>query len=766
MNRNLSCTLTGMINERKRMRKAAVALTLLLLGAGASAKASGVERLNTWTHLGPAPIYNGTTVVSGRVDIAVSDPTDANVMYVGTGAGAGLPLGGGGVWKTTNYLTTDPAGPTWVPLTDAFPSLSIFGKSLALYPSDPNILYAAASGPNGGILKTVDGGVHWEYLFSDLFSAALFSALVIDPTDSNTVYVAVRGSVPGGTRVIGGVYRLHFTNTGSTWMNLTLAVAPGSVATDVLIDPSNPLVLYSGLVNATDSTEDGVYKSVDGGESWQLLTNGLFNGTQVGEWIALAMAPSSPQTVYTTIFQRGNSSTTPMLQRFLTTDAGNSWSMLPLPPVANHKQDYRFWHVVLGVDPSFPNVIYANATEPNFVASTDFGQTWRTLFTGSQFQGRIEDVVNAYFDSTGALAYVGDRGIQRVVDPLGMNPTLVSKQGNLGNFLFYNVTLDLRNPRRGFGVSQDQGKIVQFTGEATWTYASTGTEVGKVLINPQDSAIVYNLASLQTTFVTRSTDGGSHWTAASNGIDTSEFPVSEQFSQLAYNAFALDENRPSRLVLGGQSVWQTLDRGAHWTRISPVLSPTGGSGGGSPTPTPTATPTPASITAIAIAPSRRETLYAATEDGRFFATFDGGTSWLRRDHGLPVAPGNETLDIVIDPAHPNHVFVQTIGNAAQGRIWMTDTGGLVWTKLDSGIPTNLAVMSLAVDWRFRNPKLYAGTARGVFFSTDLGMNWAPFGQGLPRTIVRGLQILPRNGILVAATFGRGVYQTRLATPGH
>src|SRR6266496_464072 len=359
MDRNLSCTLTGMINERKRMRKAAVALTLLLLGAGASAKASGVERLDTWTHLGPAPIYNGTTVVSGRVDIAVSDPTDANVMYVGTGAGAGLPLGGGGVWKTTNYLTTDPAGPTWVPLTDAFPSLSIFGKSLALYPSNPNILYAAASGPNGGILKTVDGGAHWEYLFSDLFSAALFSALVIDPTDSNT---------------------------GSTWMNLTLAVATGSVATDVLIDPSNPLVLYSGLVNATDSTEDGVYKSVDGGESWQLLTNGVFNGTQVGEWIALAMAPSSPQTVYTTIFQRGNSSTTPMLQRFLTTDAGNTWSMLPLPPVANHKQDYRFWHVVLGVDPSFPNVIYANAAEPNFVASTDSGQTWRTLFTGSQFQ--------------------------------------------------------------------------------------------------------------------------------------------------------------------------------------------------------------------------------------------------------------------------------------------------------------------------------------------------------------------------------------------
>jgi photosystem II stability/assembly factor-like uncharacterized protein len=747
------------------MRKATIALMLLLFGAGVFANVWGAEGLNTWTRLGPARLFNGTTVVSGRIDIAVSDPTDPNVMYVGTGSGAGVPLGGGGVWKTTNYLTTDAAGPTWVPLTDDFPSLSIFGKSLALYPSNPDILYAAASGPNGGILKTVDGGAHWEYLFSDLFSAALFSALVSNPTDSNTIYVAVR--VPAGTPVAGGVYRLHFTNTGSTWVNLTSEVAPGSVATDVLIDPSNPLVLYAGLVRATDPTQNGVYQSVDGGESWQLLTNGLFNGRQVGEWIALAMAPSSPQTVYTTIFQPDNSSATPMLQRFLTTDAGNSWSMLPLPPVADRKQDYRYWHVVLGVDPSFPNVVYANAAEPNFVASTDSGQTWRTLFTGPQFSGRVEDVVNAYFDSTGALAYVGDRGIQRVVDPLGMNPTLVSKQGNLGNFLFYNVTLELdrRYPLRGFGVSQDQGKLVQFRLHPMWTYGSTGSEVGKVLIDPHDPTVVYNLAPSDRGFVTRSTDGGSQWTPASTGIDRSEFPISEQYSQDAYNAFALDEHRPSRLVLGGQSVWQTLDRGAHWTRISPVLSPTGGSGGGSPTPTPTATPTPASITAIAIAPSRGETVYAATEDGRFFATFDGGTNWLERDHSLPVASGNETLDIVIDPAHPNRVFIQTIGDAAQGRIWMTDNGGLVWTKLDSGIPTNLAVVSLAVDWRVRHPTLYAGTARGVFFSTDLGTNWALFGQGLPRTVVRGLQILLRDRILVAATFGRGVYQTRLAIPG-
>ena len=139
--------------------------------------------------------------------------------------------------------------------------------------------------------------------------------------------------------VIGGVYRLHFANTGSTWVNLTSETAPGSVATDVLIDPNNPKVFYAGLVKATDGSQNGVYKSVDGGESWQLLTNGIYNGSQhVGEWIALAMAPSSPQTVYTAIFQPGNSSTSPKLQRFRTSDSGNSWSMLSLPPAGNTRR--------------------------------------------------------------------------------------------------------------------------------------------------------------------------------------------------------------------------------------------------------------------------------------------------------------------------------------------------------------------------------------------------------------------------------------------
>ncbi|PYI76473.1 MAG: hypothetical protein DMF01_04200 [Verrucomicrobia bacterium] len=730
------------------MGGAAAGLMLLLVGVGAFPDARSGKGSAIWTPLGPAGLVNapangGFTLLSGRIDVAVSDPRDANVMYVGTNVGGGPVLGGGGVWKTTNYLTTDAGGPTWIPLTDDFPSLCIWGKSLTLYPGNPDILYAAASGPNGGVLKTIDGGAHWEYLLSGAFSGAIFGALVINPTDSNTVYVAVRGSAPGSNHVVGGVYRL-FTNTGSTPINLTSEVAPGSVATDVIIDPSNPLVLYAGLVGATDSTNNGLYKSTDGGESWQLLTNGLLSGSQVGEWIALALAPSWPQTVYTTIFQPDNSASNPSLERFVTSNAGNSWSMLNLPATGS---DFRFWHVALAVDPNNPSVVYANAKPEHFVVSTDSGQTWTPLFFLQ------EDPVNVYFDSNRAPAFVGDRGIQRVVAPLNPRPTVVSKQGNLGNFLFYNVTLDPSDPRRGFGVSQDQLYLARFTGAPRWTYVEgTGAEVGKVLIDPQHPDVVYNRSPPPPygTFVRRSTDGGIHWLPISNGIDISEFSTALP-SQAPNNAFALDENQPSRLVLGGQRVWQTLDRGENWTAISPVLSPTGG---------------PAVITAVAIAPSRPDTLYAATQDGLFFATFDGGASWLERNQGLPFGPDSGlTRDIAIDPTRPNRVFIQTTNTSEQGgRIWMTSDGGLSWTSLDSGIPANLLVMSLAVDWRAGNLTVYAGTTRGVFSSIDLGMHWLLFGQGLPRTIVMGFQILPKQGLLVAATFGRGVYQIPLAVP--
>lgn len=728
---------------------------LLVLGsflAAATSNLSGAENPPIWKPLGPAGAMNGKARTAGRVDVAVSDPRDANVMYVGGSTGGGSELGGTGIWKTTNYLTSDPMGPTWTPITDQFPSLAIFGKSLALSRTNPDILYAAASGPDGGILRTTDADAHWEYLLTDVFSSALFTALVIDPNDANIVYVAVRGASPGGS-VVGGVYRLTFTPNGATAVHLTAAIAPGLVATDVVIDPTNSLILYAGLVNEGGPGKKGVYKSSDRGNTWELATKGILSGDEVGNWIALVIAPSAPATVYTTIFKPGNSGSTPSLERYRTTDGGANWSLLKPPiPASECKdkfdnvcEDFRYWHVMLSVAPNEPNTLYVNSHPEAVYLSKDSGETWTPL-------REDEDPINVYFDSTETAIFASDQGISRLLDP-GSPAPLQARQGNLGNFQFYNFILDPHDGTRGFGISQDHLGLARYTGKDEWTFAPPGSEVGRVLIDPHDPNIVYNLAPVDSGFVQRSTDGGEIWVFASRGISPDDFSAALP-AQENYNAFALDEHRPARLVLGGKRVWQTLDRGNSWTAISPELSP-------SPPSSP-----PVYITAIAIAPSRRDTIYAATQDGRFFATFDGGKQWLERDQGLPpAAAAGLTFNIAIDPAHPNRVFIQQSALAQNGRIWMTTNGGLSWSRLDAGIPANLEVFSLAADWRFKNPTLYVGTLRGLYFSTDLGANWAPYGQGLPRTYVRDLQILPSQGLLVAATMGRGVWQVPLAIPG-
>src|SRR5262249_54619659 len=158
---------------------------------------------------------------------------------------------------------SDPNGPTWTPLTDNMPSLSIFAKSLTISPSQPNVLYAAAQGPDGCILKTTDGGRHWKALAEKQFANADFGAIVVSPADPKVVYVAVRGSLPN-TALPGGVGVYESTNGGATWKNITAAGIAGGGATDLVIGPTGQ-VLYAGIISTTNAALNGVYQSLNGG---------------------------------------------------------------------------------------------------------------------------------------------------------------------------------------------------------------------------------------------------------------------------------------------------------------------------------------------------------------------------------------------------------------------------------------------------------------------------------------------------------------------
>jgi titin len=673
----------------------------------------------TWTPIGPAPIssehfFNGS-VVAGRVSVAAADPTNANVMYIGAD--------GGGVWKTTDWLDQSPV---WAPLTDKQASLNfnnISYDALAVYPANPSIVFAAMSGPGGGILRSTDGGNSWTLLGNSLFNQVNFGSIAVNPTNSNIIYVSVWGGSAAG-----GIYET--TNGGTTWTNLTAGIHTGA-ASDILMDPTNPSVLYAGLVQG--GATNGIYKTTTGGTSWTPLNNGILSGTAVGVSIRLALAPSNTQDLYATVFDPAlGNGTQGLPHRYLSTNGGSNWSAMASLPGTDES---RYWHVVLAVDPTNPQIVYVNG-DHTLYQSTNAGASWTALYG--------EDPVGVSFDKNGGLTMVGDRGIYRWA---GGTAPFANKQGNLQNNELYTLTLDPTNPDIAYGIAQDEFNAIKFFGIGQWNFLSAGDEVGKILVDPAQPSRIYTFDPNNTnSFVFRSDDGGVTWVSAGSGIPTSTAGFNLAYT--AQKAFVMDPSNVHRLLLGTDQVYETTNDGTSWAPLP--SNPFGGQ----------------FLTALAIAPSAPNTIYAATADGRVYVTTNDGTSWTLIDHGLPLNSGG-IVSIQVDPNNPKRVFMVpgTFPTSVFGstHVWLTTTGGTTWTDIKGNLPLQDWTNSIAVDWRFMTPVLYAATARGVYRSLNQGKTWSVFGTGMPNVVVTDLQLVPGLDLLGAATYGRGVFE--IVAPG-
>ncbi len=357
------------------------------------------------------------------------------------------------------------------------------------------------------MLKSTNGGQSWTLLGSSLFDQVAFGSLALDPDNSNIVYVSV---LYGPNANSGGVY--ESTNGGVTWTNTTSSFFTGW-ASDVVINPANPSILYAGLTQDTTNTSvNGVYESTNGGSSWTQLS-GLVAGANVGDGIRIAIAPSSPQTVYATVFDTSEGDPTDypygLPHRFSSSNGGATWTSLPNLPT---DEEDRYWHIMLAVDPNNPHVIYVNGDHTVYVSSNG-GSTWSASPINDS-----EDPVGGYFDDSGDLVLVGDHGIYRVTNVGYTDYVFNNKQGNLGTSEFYTITLDPTDPNIIYGLAQDQFAPLKYTGYPVWV--STGQapngsdaegvgEIGKILVDPSSPNIIYQYAPNDTDdFTLVSTDGG------------------------------------------------------------------------------------------------------------------------------------------------------------------------------------------------------------------------------------------------------------------
>jgi hypothetical protein len=693
-----------------------------------------------WTSIGPSPIAQSPDftgpVMSGRVVFGMPDPTNNNVMY--------LEADGGGVWKTTDWQ--DPS-PIWIPLTDTqkstFTGYTTY-HGLAFLKGSPNIVYAIAQGPGGGVLKSTNGGSTWTLLGNSVFNQASLGSIAVDPNNSNNLYVSVLYGTDGYSS--GGVYKS--TDGGKTWTDTTVSEHNGA-ATDVVIDPMNSSILFAGLVLDTGTTaHNGVYESTDAGMTWNLLSNGVLSGANVGAGIRLAIAPSDDNTVYATIYNLsfpGN----PGIgypDRYVTTTGGNSWSELARPMVNGQPdQDARTGHTLLTVDPNNSQIVYINGDHTVY-QSTDGGSTWMLL-------NNVEDPNAGFFDNSGNFILVGDHGIYLT----GATPsTFVNKQGNLQTSEFYTITLDPNNPNVVYGVAQDQFQPLKYNGYPVWTAlasvsptATDGTgETGKILVGPANSNRLYDyVPANQGSFIFRSDDGGATWVDKGSGIDTSQAGFNLAYA--SQKAFVMDPKNADRLIVGTNMVYETINDGDTWMSITGNL------------------PTTSFVTALAIAPSAKNTIYAALADGRLFVTTNDGGNWTEIDNRSFVDSNHPIGAIQVNPKNAQRVYIAATGSreAVFGplNVWQTTNGGMSWTPITGNLPATTYVTDLVVDWRFTTPVLYAGTARGVYRSLNKGTSWSLFGTGLPHTQVYDMQLQANQNILAVATFGRGAYE--ISVPG-
>jgi hypothetical protein len=727
--------------------------------------------LNTNPKFENCGIANGSGTIAGSnvTNVLVSCSIAPSAMYVGANVG--------GIWKTTDWSD---ASPVWTEVTNLpqVLSLAVHEHDLVVFPGNTNIVLAAASGPGGGVLRSDDAGNTWSYLANSHFDLSEFGAIVVDPNVANaqTVYVAISA---GSTDFISGSGLYKSSDGGATWSDAGSGTFSGFVSDLLEIQENGSTVLYAADTAKGQANSGGIYRSDNGGTTWT-PTNLPTNANGFSSF-RLAGSTTPTEIIYAAIIDKSG-----VISRYSTSDMGSQWSLLTWPDAPNGAPTHRYRHNLIAVDPANSSTVYVNVDgESNLVIvnnsrpnetiwqSTDGGQNWNLIGGGG-------DPVSATFDSQGAFVSTGDVGVFHTnnLDP---------KIGNLIAPEFYSFSLDPSNPRTAYGVVQDGPGTLKYSGSLAWQYrqprdAGQG-ESGKIRVDPTNPNRIYYLdpgptgcPQNSTDCVTHATsaarfvhsdDTGNTWQPAITGLPTIMYQgntITDFSSQPGKGTIVIDPNNPQRLLIAvHNSIFETQTGGDPnpappfggngWRDIGSTLALNGW------------------ICKIALAPSDSNTIFVGTEDGRVFKTTNAGNdcnpncpTWTEVDGGLR-KNGQRIMDLQIDPTNPDHDFAVTSAFMARDdnapdfsgfdHVWVRNGGA--WSSINGNLPTKLGGETITVDWSSMTPKLYLGTLRGMFGSTDLGSTWIRF-DSMPRTRVTDLDFVPGLNLIGAGTLGWGAWE--------
>ena len=703
-------------------------LVLLLPFSTAQQLPAGLGQEMHWRSIGP--FRGGRTRAVGGV------PSRPGIFYIG--------VCNGGVWKTNDY------GRTWRPIFDDQPTGSI--GAIAVAPSDPNIVYVASGeglhrpdlSTGDGIYKSIDAGKSWIHL--GLRDGQQIPAMVVDPHDPKRLFVAVLGH-PYGPNEERGIFRS--TDGGQSFQKV-LYKDENTGGSDVELDPSDPNTVYAALWEAREGpwenaawsgTGGGIFKSTNGGNTWNRLSKGLPAGITQSN---LAVAASDPKRIYAAVATNHDAGISVGLYR--SDDAGESWSKL----TSDTRPGTRIGGgdlPVLRVDPKNPDVVYSASIVT--WKSSDGGKTW----TGIRGAPGGDDYQNIWIDpnDSNIIIIPGDQGAIVTVN----GGETWSSWYNQPTAQLYHVSADNAYPYRVCSGQQESGSVCISSrgndGEITirdW-HPVAAEEYGYVVADPLDPDIVFG--GKLTRYDRR--------TGQAQEVLPKVFR-SPDYRLVRTQPIVFSPVDPHVLYFAANTLWKTTNGGHDWQQISPDLTRKTWAvpaSVGKYRDAKTAAPAQRGVIyAVAPSPLDINRIWAGTDDGLIHLTTDGGGHW---NNVTPIELAPWTKVSVLEASHFDlqtaYAAINTIRlDDPKPYIYRTRDGGKNWTLITSGIAANENVNAVREDPK-RKGLLFASTERQVWVSFDDGEHWQSLRLNMPATSVRDLVI--KDDDLVAATHGRGFW---------
>ncbi|MCK6618349.1 MAG: glycosyl hydrolase [Cyclobacteriaceae bacterium] len=683
------------------------------------------------------PFRGGRSVCTSGV---INDPL---TYYMGTT--------GGGLWKT------DDAGIKWTNISDGYFKTGSVG-AVAVSESDPNIVYVGMGehAPRGvmtsygdGVYKSYDGGKTWTHI--GLEKTQQISRIAIHPKNPDIVYVAAQGAINGPTQER-GIYKS--TDGGTTWKRV-LFVNDLTGCSELSMDYNNPRVLYAAMWHhqrlpwkvISGGPGSGLYKSTDGGETWQKIHTGL--PKEMGK-MAIAVCRSNSDKVYALIESDSDKGLGGL---FVSENGGKNWSKVS----GDNRLVQRAWYYIeVFPDPQNDNVVYVLSAPA--LRSIDGGKTWENI------PGPHGDYHDMWINPTNSknIAIADDGGVG-ISFNYGKS---WSSQYNMPTGQFYRINVDNMFPYRIYSGQQDNTTVrienmalgrYGITQE-NWTY-SAGGESAFLAFNPDDPRYVLGGSYLGTIEVldSRSNAGTNIMAAPIQYLGRDAKDMKYRFN---WNAPIIwSKHEPNTFYHGSQYLLRTRDMGKTWEEASPDLTRNEkekqGKMGGPYTNEAVGAENYGTLSYVIESPTEKGVIWTGSDDGLVYVTRDNGKTWTNvTPKGLPECLINA---IEISPHNPSTVYIATTRykfNDFTPAIYKTTDGGKTWTNISKGIPYGAYTRVVREDDK-RKDLLFAGTETGLYASWNGGLTWQRLQLNLPVTPITDLMI--KHGDLIVATMGRAFW---------